>query len=88
MRFFRVFQFYKKKSGVVVFQQSSRGENMMLEILASQQGEPVSVLSLSKYKQKQLKGKVCVCDFFLFLCVCVFRFWRTSPRSCWGSVCL
>ncbi|MCJ8750241.1 hypothetical protein PDJAM_G00260270 [Pangasius djambal] len=34
-------KFYKKKSGVVVFQQSSRGENMMLEISASQQGEPV-----------------------------------------------
>ncbi|XP_060762542.1 5'-3' exoribonuclease 1 [Neoarius graeffei] len=34
-------KFYKKKSGVVVFQQSSRGENMMLEILTSQQGEPV-----------------------------------------------
>ncbi|XP_053529543.1 5'-3' exoribonuclease 1 [Ictalurus punctatus] len=34
-------KFYKKKSGVVVFQQSSRGENMMLEILAGQQGEPV-----------------------------------------------
>ncbi|KAM6989495.1 5'-3' exoribonuclease 1 isoform 2-T2 [Tautogolabrus adspersus] len=28
-------KFYKKKSGVVVFQQSSRGENMMLEILHS-----------------------------------------------------
>ncbi|XP_060722980.1 5'-3' exoribonuclease 1 isoform X2 [Tachysurus vachellii] len=34
-------KFYKKKSGVVVFQQSSRGENMILEILSSQQGEPV-----------------------------------------------
>uniref|UniRef100_A0A673CG56 5'-3' exoribonuclease 1 n=1 Tax=Sphaeramia orbicularis TaxID=375764 RepID=A0A673CG56_9TELE len=28
-------KFYKKKSGVVVFQQSSRGENMMLEITGS-----------------------------------------------------
>uniref|UniRef100_A0AAR2LD66 5'-3' exoribonuclease 1 n=1 Tax=Pygocentrus nattereri TaxID=42514 RepID=A0AAR2LD66_PYGNA len=28
-------KFYKKKNGVVVFQQSSRGENMMLEILPS-----------------------------------------------------
>uniref|UniRef100_A0A4W4G951 5'-3' exoribonuclease 1 n=1 Tax=Electrophorus electricus TaxID=8005 RepID=A0A4W4G951_ELEEL len=27
-------KFYKKKSGVVVFQQSSRGENMMLDILS------------------------------------------------------
>ncbi|GAA6099593.1 5'-3' exoribonuclease 1 isoform X1, partial [Tachysurus ichikawai] len=34
-------KFYKKKSGVVVFQQSSRGENLILEILSSQQGEPV-----------------------------------------------
>ncbi|TST47708.1 5'-3' exoribonuclease 1 [Bagarius yarrelli] len=34
-------RFYKKKSGVMVFQQSSRGENMILEILYSQQGEPV-----------------------------------------------
>ncbi|KAG7320040.1 hypothetical protein KOW79_017183 [Hemibagrus wyckioides] len=34
-------KFYRRKSGVVVFQQSSRGENMMLEILSSQQGEPV-----------------------------------------------
>uniref|UniRef100_A0A665V7J0 5'-3' exoribonuclease 1 n=1 Tax=Echeneis naucrates TaxID=173247 RepID=A0A665V7J0_ECHNA len=33
-------KFYKKKSGVVVFQQSSRGENMILEILPSQ-GEMV-----------------------------------------------
>lgn len=34
-------KFFKKKSGVVVFQQSSRGENMMLDILPSQDGEPV-----------------------------------------------
>ncbi|XP_037315324.2 5'-3' exoribonuclease 1 [Pungitius pungitius] len=34
-------KFYKKKSGVVVFQQSSRGENMMLNILPGQEGEPV-----------------------------------------------
>ncbi|XP_068593767.1 5'-3' exoribonuclease 1 [Cebidichthys violaceus] len=34
-------KFFKKKSGVVVFQQSSRGENMMLNILPSQEGEPV-----------------------------------------------
>uniref|UniRef100_A0A4W4G9K9 5'-3' exoribonuclease 1 n=1 Tax=Electrophorus electricus TaxID=8005 RepID=A0A4W4G9K9_ELEEL len=34
-------KFYKKKSGVVVFQQSSRGENMMLDILCSQQREVV-----------------------------------------------
>ncbi|XP_053186193.1 5'-3' exoribonuclease 1 isoform X1 [Scomber japonicus] len=34
-------KFYKKKSGVVVFQQSSRGENTMLDILPSQEGEPV-----------------------------------------------
>ncbi|KAM9440209.1 5'-3' exoribonuclease 1 isoform 2-T2 [Clarias gariepinus] len=34
-------KFYKKKCGVVVFQQSSRGENMMLEILTNQQEEPV-----------------------------------------------
>uniref|UniRef100_A0A672GG90 5'-3' exoribonuclease 1 n=1 Tax=Salarias fasciatus TaxID=181472 RepID=A0A672GG90_SALFA len=32
-------KFYKKKSGVVVFQQSSRGENMMLDILSDQDGE-------------------------------------------------
>uniref|UniRef100_A0A674EFM6 5'-3' exoribonuclease 1 n=1 Tax=Salmo trutta TaxID=8032 RepID=A0A674EFM6_SALTR len=35
-------KFYKKKHGVVVFQQSSRGENMMLEITRSKE-EPVSV---------------------------------------------
>ncbi|XP_070701631.1 5'-3' exoribonuclease 1 isoform X2 [Pempheris klunzingeri] len=34
-------KFCKKKSGVVVFQQSSRGENMMLEILPSQEEEVV-----------------------------------------------
>lgn len=34
-------KFFKKKSGVVVFQQSSRGENMMLDILPSPDGEPV-----------------------------------------------
>ncbi|XP_041954750.1 5'-3' exoribonuclease 1 isoform X1 [Alosa sapidissima] len=34
-------KFYKKKAGVVVFQQSSRGENTILEILPSQEGEPV-----------------------------------------------
>uniref|UniRef100_UPI003AAF0FFD 5'-3' exoribonuclease 1 n=1 Tax=Centroberyx gerrardi TaxID=166262 RepID=UPI003AAF0FFD len=34
-------KFFKKKSGVVVFQQSSRGENMMLEILSNQEGQPV-----------------------------------------------
>ncbi|XP_072524697.1 5'-3' exoribonuclease 1 isoform X2 [Salminus brasiliensis] len=34
-------KFYKKKSGVMVFQQSSRGENMMLEILPCQQGVPM-----------------------------------------------
>uniref|UniRef100_A0A8C7V9Z1 5'-3' exoribonuclease 1 n=1 Tax=Oncorhynchus mykiss TaxID=8022 RepID=A0A8C7V9Z1_ONCMY len=33
-------KFYKKKHGVVVFQQSSRGENMMLEITPSKE-EPV-----------------------------------------------
>ncbi|KAF0047399.1 hypothetical protein F2P81_001032 [Scophthalmus maximus] len=32
-------QYFKRKSGVVVFQQSSRGENMMLEILPSEEGE-------------------------------------------------
>uniref|UniRef100_G3PMT1 5'-3' exoribonuclease 1 n=1 Tax=Gasterosteus aculeatus aculeatus TaxID=481459 RepID=G3PMT1_GASAC len=37
-------KFFKKKSGVVVFQQSSRGENMMLNILPGQEGEPVSSL--------------------------------------------
>ncbi|CAL1580188.1 unnamed protein product [Knipowitschia caucasica] len=34
-------KFYKKKSGVVVFQQSSRGENMMLEILSNKDGEAI-----------------------------------------------
>lgn len=34
-------KFYKKKSGVVVFQQSSRGENMMLEILSNRDGEAI-----------------------------------------------
>uniref|UniRef100_A0AAX7SZG7 5'-3' exoribonuclease 1 n=1 Tax=Astatotilapia calliptera TaxID=8154 RepID=A0AAX7SZG7_ASTCA len=32
-------KFYKKKGGVVVFQQSSRGENMLLDILPNQEGE-------------------------------------------------
>uniref|UniRef100_A0A671RYU7 5'-3' exoribonuclease 1 n=1 Tax=Sinocyclocheilus anshuiensis TaxID=1608454 RepID=A0A671RYU7_9TELE len=44
-------KFYKKKSGVMVFQQSSRGENMILEILASQemeQVEDVATLVLGK----------------------------------------
>uniref|UniRef100_A0A3P8NQQ9 5'-3' exoribonuclease 1 n=1 Tax=Astatotilapia calliptera TaxID=8154 RepID=A0A3P8NQQ9_ASTCA len=35
-------KFYKKKGGVVVFQQSSRGENMLLDILPNQEGETVS----------------------------------------------
>ncbi|XP_047224716.1 5'-3' exoribonuclease 1 isoform X2 [Girardinichthys multiradiatus] len=34
-------KFYKKKSGVVVFQQSSRGENMILDLLPSQDGETI-----------------------------------------------
>ncbi|XP_038156395.1 5'-3' exoribonuclease 1 isoform X3 [Cyprinodon tularosa] len=34
-------KFYKKKSGVVVFQQSSRGENMILDILPNQDGETI-----------------------------------------------
>ncbi|XP_072297045.1 5'-3' exoribonuclease 1 [Eucyclogobius newberryi] len=34
-------KFYKRKSGVVVFQQSSRGENMMLEILSNKDGEAI-----------------------------------------------
>uniref|UniRef100_A0A8C1Q3F3 5'-3' exoribonuclease 1 n=1 Tax=Cyprinus carpio TaxID=7962 RepID=A0A8C1Q3F3_CYPCA len=42
-------KFYKKKSGVMVFQQSSRGENMILEILASQEMvEDVAALVLGK----------------------------------------
>uniref|UniRef100_A0A8C4E977 5'-3' exoribonuclease 1 n=1 Tax=Dicentrarchus labrax TaxID=13489 RepID=A0A8C4E977_DICLA len=34
-------KFYKKKIGVVVFQQSSRGENTILEILRSKEGDAV-----------------------------------------------
>ncbi|XP_037537485.1 5'-3' exoribonuclease 1 [Nematolebias whitei] len=34
-------KFYKKKNGVLIFQQSSRGENMILEILPSQEGETI-----------------------------------------------
>ncbi|XP_035984960.1 5'-3' exoribonuclease 1 [Fundulus heteroclitus] len=34
-------KFYKKKSGVVVFQQSSRGENLILDILPNQDGETI-----------------------------------------------
>ncbi|XP_053293486.1 5'-3' exoribonuclease 1 [Pleuronectes platessa] len=34
-------KFFKKKSGVVVFQQSSRGENMMLQIIPSEEGETI-----------------------------------------------
>ncbi|XP_072560134.1 5'-3' exoribonuclease 1 [Paramormyrops kingsleyae] len=37
-------KFYKKKNGVVVFQQSSRGENMMLDILPSKE-EPVEAVA-------------------------------------------
>ncbi len=47
------FKFYKKKCGVLVFQQASRGENMILDIIPSQEGEAVSfrlflLLSLDK----------------------------------------
>uniref|UniRef100_A0A3Q2FUM3 5'-3' exoribonuclease 1 n=1 Tax=Cyprinodon variegatus TaxID=28743 RepID=A0A3Q2FUM3_CYPVA len=42
-------KFYKKKSGVVVFQQSSRGENMILDILPNQDGETVNVLGKSVF---------------------------------------
>ncbi|XP_066564955.1 5'-3' exoribonuclease 1 isoform X2 [Amia ocellicauda] len=45
-------KFYKKKNGVQVFQQSSRGENMMLEILSEKDEEPecdyVATLMLGK----------------------------------------
>uniref|UniRef100_A0A8C9VY60 5'-3' exoribonuclease 1 n=1 Tax=Scleropages formosus TaxID=113540 RepID=A0A8C9VY60_SCLFO len=45
-------KFYKRKSGVVVFQQSSRGENMMLEILNTPeeelQCEQVAALTLGR----------------------------------------
>nr|XP_046264541.1 5'-3' exoribonuclease 1 isoform X2 [Scatophagus argus] len=34
-------KFYKKKGGVVVFQQSSRGDNFILDILPSKEGEAV-----------------------------------------------
>ncbi|XP_028328934.1 5'-3' exoribonuclease 1 [Gouania willdenowi] len=34
-------EFYKKKNGVVVFQQSSRGENMILDILSDENGETI-----------------------------------------------
>lgn len=34
-------KFFRKKSGVLVFQQPSRGENMMLELLHNQQEEPL-----------------------------------------------
>lgn len=45
MYFFVLVQFYLKKSGVQVFQQSSHGENMMLEILTDENSkEQVSVL--------------------------------------------
>uniref|UniRef100_A0A673CG60 5'-3' exoribonuclease 1 n=1 Tax=Sphaeramia orbicularis TaxID=375764 RepID=A0A673CG60_9TELE len=40
-------KFYKKKSGVVVFQQSSRGENMMLEITGSD-AETVAAQTVGK----------------------------------------
>lgn len=45
---FLFFQFYKKKSGVVVFQQSSRGENMMLDILPREEEELVCFFSIIK----------------------------------------
>ncbi|XP_018595311.1 5'-3' exoribonuclease 1 isoform X3 [Scleropages formosus] len=44
-------KFYKRKSGVVVFQQSSRGENMMLEILNTPEEElceQVAALTLGR----------------------------------------
>ncbi|XP_063077611.1 5'-3' exoribonuclease 1-like isoform X2 [Engraulis encrasicolus] len=34
-------KFYKKRSGVVVFQYQSRGDNMILDILDNQDGDPV-----------------------------------------------
>uniref|UniRef100_A0AAY4ADF0 5'-3' exoribonuclease 1 n=1 Tax=Denticeps clupeoides TaxID=299321 RepID=A0AAY4ADF0_9TELE len=71
-------KFFKKKCGVLVFQQSSRGENMMLEIVRSQEGEPmcedVSALILGKsvfvnWPHLQEARVVAVCDgetkFFL-----------------------
>lgn len=39
---FGAFQFYRKKIGVVVFQQSSRGENTILDILPRNEVDMVS----------------------------------------------
>ncbi|XP_062988229.1 5'-3' exoribonuclease 1 isoform X2 [Elgaria multicarinata webbii] len=39
-------KFYLKKNGVQVFQQSSHGENMLLEIMAAEDSEELSVASL------------------------------------------
>ncbi|TRY93704.1 hypothetical protein DNTS_029409 [Danionella cerebrum] len=39
-------KFYKKKSGVMVFQQSSRGENMILDILPSREMEEVEEIAV------------------------------------------
>lgn len=42
-------QFYLKKSGVQVFQQSSHGENMMLEIIVDENSkEQVSIQLLTE----------------------------------------
>lgn len=47
-------QFYLRKSGVQVFQQSSHGENMMLEIIADENSrEQVSIQLLTKNKTKK-----------------------------------
>lgn len=42
VRTFGAFQFYRKKIGVVVFQQSSRGENTILDILPRNEVDTVS----------------------------------------------
>lgn len=47
-------QFYLRKSGVQVFQQSSHGENMMLEIIADENSkEQVSIQLLTKKQNKK-----------------------------------
>jgi len=53
-------QFYLRKSGVQVFQQSSHGENMMLEIIAGENSkEQVSIqILIEKQTKKTCRKKI------------------------------
>lgn len=50
-------QFYLKKSGVQVFQQSSHGENMMLEIIVDENSKDQVSIQLLTIDQNLTKKK-------------------------------